>query len=224
MKKLYFIVAFVVMTQVVNASVVFNYGNFIDVTNQNVDVLYLANQGIVEGNGGGEVELNRDLNRAEALTLYARYFDIEPTLESECSFSDVATEDWYAGYVLAMCNEGMVNGYPDGTFKPANTMNRAEALKILGSALNVQPQDSYDYLPSDVDGDKWYSPFAYYFVNRNITPLYDGEFRPAMQYVRGDLIRDLYRLHLINSLGEFRYLPELDPTVQMLDVSEEEME
>ncbi len=47
------------------------------------------------------------------------------------SFSDVAEANWYHVYVKNLTASGIVNGYPDGTFRPDNELTRGEFLKLL---------------------------------------------------------------------------------------------
>ena len=47
------------------------------------------------------------------------------------SFSDVRSGDWYEKYVTPLANAGVINGYPDGSFKPNRTVTAGEALKMI---------------------------------------------------------------------------------------------
>ena len=76
---------------------------------------------------------------------------------------------------------GAVEGYGDGTFRPGDTLNRAEFLKIV---LKSSPRSSE--LPSrpmrcfpDVRRDDWFSPFVCFGKEQGIVSGYsDGAFRP----------------------------------------------
>lgn len=46
-------------------------------------------------------------------------------------FTDVQPTDWFAPYVSTMVQQGILTGYPDGTFRPSQGVNRAELAKIL---------------------------------------------------------------------------------------------
>ena len=41
-------------------------------------------------------------------------------------FHDVPKKEWYAGYVYAMADKGIINGTSDTTFAPNNSVSRAE--------------------------------------------------------------------------------------------------
>lgn len=76
---------------------------------------------------------------------------------------------------------GAVGGYPDGTFRPGNTLNRAEFLKIvLKSSPRLQeiPSRTHRCFP-DVGRDDWFSPFVCFGQEQGIIAGYpDGLFRP----------------------------------------------
>ena len=54
-------------------------------------------------------------------------------------FSDVAATDWYYSVVMQLVEAGTIDGFPDGTFRPDATITRAEFVKMLLSATNMDP-------------------------------------------------------------------------------------
>lgn len=93
-------------------------------------------EGIVEGsmvNGKRYFRPNDPVVRAEALKilLYSanhKTFDDSQTVKL---FSDVNSSDWFFNLVTFAKDNNIVSGYPDGSFKPARQVTRAEASKIL---------------------------------------------------------------------------------------------
>ncbi len=81
------------------------------------------------------------INRAEAvkMTLIAfRDLVDEKVATNVCfpaGFTDVPRDAWFATFVDEANCLGFVNGYKDGTFRPANPVNRAEITVILANAL-----------------------------------------------------------------------------------------
>ena len=61
--------------------------------------------------------------------------DITPSGQN--CFSDIGAE-WFAPFVCAGMANGIVGGYPDGTFRPEQNINVAEALKITLKAFNIE--------------------------------------------------------------------------------------
>lgn len=50
------------------------------------------------------------------------------------SFSDVAQEHWAYQYISELSEKKVINGYPDGTFKPSGTITRGEFIKLVMSS------------------------------------------------------------------------------------------
>lgn len=56
---------------------------------------------------------------------------------SNTSFSDVSQDAWYYDTVNKLSTLGIINGYPDGTFKPDNTLTRGEFIKMLAMVAEI---------------------------------------------------------------------------------------
>ena len=63
------------------------------------------------------------------------------TAESLCKpvicteFSDVPNDYYATGYIKSLYDENIVSGYEDGTFKPDNSLTRAEAVTMMNKVL-----------------------------------------------------------------------------------------
>lgn len=101
-------------------------------------------------------------------------------------FRDVPTSHPYATAIGELQSEQIVRGYPDGTFKPDNPINRAEFLKIIiesqkqsggqGAAAPCTPSG----MLSDVANDAWYASYVCEAQRSGIISGYpDGTFRPS---------------------------------------------
>lgn len=55
------------------------------------------------------------------------------------TFTDVPATNTYYNMIHTMAQEGIINGYPDGTFKPANAINRQQVVSLLNRALDLKP-------------------------------------------------------------------------------------
>lgn len=58
----------------------------------------------------------------------------------ETPFSDVAATAWYAEAVTRLAETGIVNGYPDGSFRPGSDVTWGEALKLILRAAGFPEQ------------------------------------------------------------------------------------
>ena len=116
-----------------------------------------------------------------SLVLAVFLFGASPALAQ--SFSDVPKEHNYFDAIEYVKSNSIVQGYSDGTFKPDNTINRAEFLKILIEAkiknsdiiLNCIEQPF-----SDVPVAEWYAAYACFAKQEGIIKGYsDGSFKPS---------------------------------------------
>ncbi len=90
-------------------------------------------------------EPNATLTRAMLVTIIGRFNErINGTLPegTEFAFSDVKAGKWYSDYVAWAAEKGVVEGYPDGSFRPDAPVTREEAVTILGRYYhNTAPKD-----------------------------------------------------------------------------------
>lgn len=94
----------------------------------------LAVYDLVNGYGDGTFRPDATITRAEFCSMLVNVFGLDLAPVSESHFSDVDTHSWYAPAVHAMCQEGHVSGYGDGTFRPDQPITQQEVVSILGQA------------------------------------------------------------------------------------------
>ncbi len=125
----------------------------------------LASLGIVNGVGEERFDPERSITRAEFTVIAMRFTDLETGGEN--CFSDVSPDDWFYEQVTGAIQYGWINGYEDGTFRPHNTITRAEVTTIVNRMLARAADKDYVDLHADelrrfpdVSGDSW----AYYQI------------------------------------------------------------
>lgn len=82
-----------------------------------------------ENNSIIEDEPNEPITRLEAVTTFYNFLDLEKDYDLETysnPFKDIDND-----YASVLANEGVLTGYPDGTFRPNNSTTRAEVLVML---------------------------------------------------------------------------------------------
>lgn len=75
-------------------------------------------------------------------------------------FADVPDDYVYFRGIEYLKTKSYVSGYKDMTFKPENKITRAEATKVIISALGINTGSVFDPLFSDVKNGDWYFPFV----------------------------------------------------------------
>lgn len=89
-----------------------------------------AQLGYVNGVGGGKFEPNRQLTRAEFVTMLHRMAG-KPTASTAAAFTDVSQNAWYRDAVNWAAEKGYVNGTGANTFSPDGKITRQEVVTIL---------------------------------------------------------------------------------------------
>ena len=97
-----------------------------------VEMLY--NIGSINGYGDGTLRPNAPVTRAEFAAWAARWSGLD--YSGEAKFSDVTTDHWAYGEINAAVAAGWVDGYPDGTFKPDQNIERVEVMKLVNRMVN----------------------------------------------------------------------------------------
>ena len=101
----------------------------------------LSAMGIVKGDTKGKFNPNASITRAEFAAIAAHFDDKANTTAAD--FSDIASH-WAKNEISAASNNGWINGYPDGTFKPDNHITRAEAMTLVNRVLKRLPETKDD--------------------------------------------------------------------------------
>lgn len=183
----------------------------------------LVEQGILVGYEDGTFKPDQDVTRAEALKiiLLSMEIDLETEALSGVLFSDVQTEDWFYDIVSTAVTLGIVNGYPDGSFLPHQTVNRAEAVKMLTLAAQVENPVPLSAPFEDVAPGLWFSPYADYAKNWNIEPPQkDGLWHPADDISRANISEMVVRMQSVQAsdqafLESSHWLRKAFPTVNL---------
>lgn len=100
--------------------------------------------GIVSGYEDGTYRPGNIVTRAEFAKLVVATLGLEDAAAFSAGmslFSDVPADAWYAGYVNVAASQGLIVGYPDGTFQPNKTVSYPEAITILVRALGYSDED-----------------------------------------------------------------------------------
>ena len=121
----------------------------------------LTRAGILDGYEDGSFRPNASITRAEFTKIAVSFFKHVGGASSN-PFNDVPDSAWYAEFVKAAAELGLIDGYEDGTFRPNAPITRAEACTIVNRTLGRAP-DKDNLLPEhemltwpDNSRDAWY--------------------------------------------------------------------
>lgn len=176
-----------VFSAVSSVSASFNDVAESDVNFEAID--FLREEGIVSGYPDGSFAPNRVLNRAELTKIVVESLNRDVSNDENC-FPDLEEGSWYSRYVCTAKELGLVQGYPDGTFKPSQSINRAEAIKIILEAEGLDIFESESY--PDIEGGEWYAGYVGTAYSLNYLP-YAGEFNASEKVIRRNFSEIYYR-------------------------------
>ena len=155
----------------------------------------------------GTVRPGGSITRAEATTIFFRLLTEESRSQfwaTENRYSDVSAGRWYNNAVSTMTRAGIVNGYPDGTFRPNAPITRAEMAKIIALFAKLEP--SAERFP-DTAGH-WAEPYIRLAAGSGWTEGYpDGTFRPDRAITRAETVTMIDRVLERVPKDESRLLP-----------------
>lgn len=160
---------------------------------------YLEANGIIHGYEDGTFRPNNLVNRAEAMKIIVGAFGIEQKADSDVLFPDVKKDQWFFPFVMGGYSAGIVNGYDDGYFRPEDTINLAETLKLVSIASGVElPLSVEADVFLDVPAIEWYAPYALYARDHNVVFSDDfGRISSAMDMTRADFAEVIYRMMIV---------------------------
>lgn len=97
--------------------------------------------GFIEGYPNKMFKPNNNITREEMITAAMRAFNKKIDEEFDINFTDKnAIQNWAFEYVRAGVYMNIIEGYPDGTFKPGNNITRAEAFTIICKLLGYHEE------------------------------------------------------------------------------------
>jgi len=148
------------------------------------DLDTLSSLGIMNGFEG---KMNPDaiITRGEFTALITRAFLLNSNEEKK-TFSDIDKNHVFYENICGATNAGIIDGFPDGTFRPDNMITREEIMLIL-SRLNDVPTDLYEVSFNDIAPDYVYVDALANISSQGIINGYpDGSFRPYGKTTRAE--------------------------------------
>jgi hypothetical protein len=139
---------------------------------------------IVGGYSDGSFRPSQHVNRVEFLKILLEAIGADVSSAPEPSgFKDSDENAWYEPYVRYAKANGILQGYPDGTLRPEQPVNFAEALKIAYETVGTETQEQ--------EGE-WYAP---YFIHaRRNRILYTNNIHMDGNVSRQDVVWIVWKL------------------------------
>lgn len=169
------------------------YASFPDVpadSHENATAVeYVEMKDIVSGYPDGTFRPDIVINRAEFTKIIVRSVFTDDVIDGcmrggASVFPDVPADSWYAKYVCTAKVYGLVQGYPDGTFRPSKEISFVEAAKIITVGLRLGASSS--------PGSVWYEHYVRTLAGKKAVPLSVQRFDKPLS--RGEVAEIIWRV------------------------------
>lgn len=212
------------------------FAGFSDVSNYKENTFtqfinWLEDQGVVQGYSDGTFRPGNYINRAEFLKMLYGTIGMSDS-KAVLPFPDVPLSEWYTKYIREAYATGVVQGYPDGYFRPENYINFAEALKIVMNGffdVNGLYGDGVDYDScgvsldsySGVNTSAWYWKYIHvadelcmlkYDLSSNVWEYQGGDpvpylvdYNPGAYITRADMAALLFIAKAVKDNGTIKF-------------------
>ena len=141
----------------------------------------------IKGYPDGTFRPQANVTRAEAAQMFATLLNGGANFgtSSATRFSD-ASDDWFSKAVNYVVAKGLISGYPDGTFKPNESITRAEFAQMISGYVKNEKKSSTDF--QDVK-DHWAKDaIDKLYGNKNVSGYPDGSFKPNAKITRAEAV------------------------------------
>ena len=176
-------------------------------------IKWMYDNGVVEGYSDGTFKSDQKVNRAEFLKMLYETMNIDvEEVKDVDPFTDVPKDEWYTNYVRKAYLDGVIDGYSDRSFRPGQTINFAEAAKIISNTFftDIEKYDKmydvygYDFCLTDFKkyySKDWFYPYISLIDSYCVIPGYVNGisgFYPGNLVTRGDMAEMLYRAKAVS--------------------------
>ncbi|MDV6377432.1 S-layer homology domain-containing protein [Sporosarcina sp. GW1-11] len=165
---------------------------FADVPNNHPNytaIMYLLENKVIEPSA--RFGLNDKVTREEVAVMVAKATGLNGT-KTKTKFKDVPASRYSSGYINSAVNAKIINGYPDGTFKPTQKVTRGHMAAFIANAFKLTKEKDIRFKDVKKGSTSYHAvrKLAY----ENITSGYpDGSFRPNETLTRSHIAAFLAR-------------------------------
>ncbi|MBT4384687.1 septal ring lytic transglycosylase RlpA family protein [Candidatus Peregrinibacteria bacterium] len=165
-------------------------------------VFFMHDRDYIQGYEDGGYHPDELVNRMETLKIILEASEVDLIDMGTIDFPDAENGSWYDPYLKHALNQEIIHGHDDGFLRPADTVKRSEAMKMLSLAFELE-------LPEARDAE-WYSPYMSFATeNSLLIPVQTDEesydYLPGQELTRGELADIIYRYFKTPYTGEIEF-------------------
>ncbi len=168
---------------------------------------FLKNNNVIRGYPDGSFKPDNPVSRVEALKFIYEGLNKDYRKTVVLEFADTDSKAWYARYIGAAQQQGIVKGYEGNVFKPGNTVTRAEFLKMLLLSAEIDVED-YEVRRKpyvDVNFEDWHIKYIAKAKEMNLLADSSNKIGPNEPLERGEVSEILYKLIITKVNGKDSY-------------------
>ncbi|MCJ7855382.1 S-layer homology domain-containing protein [Lachnospiraceae bacterium NSJ-143] len=148
--------------------------------------------GLINGYEDGSFQPNKPVSRAEFICMMNKALKMEKT--GEISFRDVSAGDWFYNDVAVAIGEQYTAGFTDGTFKPNESITRAQAAMMLSKVISANTENTTVFADAK-DIPTWAKPAIEAVTSAGYMSGYtDGTFQPNRVLTRAEAVSTIDRV------------------------------
>lgn len=166
-----------------------------DITNHwaRADIVRLTDMEIVNGYADHLFNPDKIITRAEAVTMIVKALKL--TSGNKSTFTDVSEAHWAYKDISIAEAAGIINGYPDGTFKPNQPTTRVEMTAMIANALGITGSSAGDNPFNDISENYWAIDMLRQMkADGWVNGYEDGSFRPNKTATRAEFVTFISRV------------------------------
>ncbi len=183
-------------------------------------ILNLVTKDVINVYPDGTFKPEENITRGDFATALAKLMNLVPV--SDLKFNDLSNYP-NQKYINALVENGIINGYPDGTFRPQQPLKKVESVVIILKALGMKQEEEIisldNYLPfNDVNNQHWASDYVKIAQKLNlIDNTGDTYFYPDRLTSRATAAKFLTEFEDLN--GNTGYIADVYPTTHKLSIN-----
>ncbi|WP_248928304.1 S-layer homology domain-containing protein [Paenibacillus hamazuiensis] len=146
----------------------------------------------IEGYPDGTFKPDRDISRREIAAILSRILHLAAPASEESGYSDVTESDWGLRFIAAVTKQGIMLGYPDGTFRPDQPITREELASVAARVKGLKSSGKDSFTDT---ADSWARNEIAAVEAANVMNGYpDGSFRPKDNTTRAETVTIMNRI------------------------------
>ena len=161
--------------------------NFTDIDESHWAYSYvneLKDKNIISGYADGSFKPNQSVKREEFIKLVVEALELSK--EGDAEFSDVPDDSWFAPYVKAAVNAGIINGVSENTFGAGNELTRADMAVIISRALKLSGEANEELFTDNSEIPEYAQNAVYMLKAEGIISGNNGNYEPKRSLTRAE--------------------------------------